>query len=200
LSVPLEAASQVLHVPTRIEIRVQNHAHISEAILVGAEREADRILEKAAVKSYWVSCETEDAARSGHKRCREPMETTSFELQIVMSQPPQKTAANSEFGFAVMPSFATVRYDRIAQLTTFDDPRFEASVLLGCVIAHELGHLLLGPNSHSRKGIMLAPWNREQIYQAMRGRLSFSEEEAHRIRSKMTMRTSQASQSERQSN
>jgi hypothetical protein len=56
------------------------------------------------------------------------METTSFELQIVTSQPLQNTAANIEFGFAVMPSFATVRYDRIAQLTTFDDPRFEASI------------------------------------------------------------------------
>ena len=30
--------------------------------------------------------------------------------------------------------------------------------ILGCVIADELGHVLLGPNSHSSKGVMTARW------------------------------------------
>jgi hypothetical protein len=47
---------------------------------------------------------------------------------------------------------ATVLYDRVATFAhTYHVTR---QVLLGYTIAHELGHLLLPPNSHSNSGVM----------------------------------------------
>jgi hypothetical protein len=54
--------------------------------------------------------------------------------------------------------------------------------ILGHVIAHEMGHLLLQTVSHSESGIMAAHWNRLQIEQLERGWLTFTEEEVGDIR------------------
>jgi len=37
--------------------------------------------------------------------------------------------------------------------------------ILGCVVAHELGHVLLGPDSHSPAGIMTGLWTNEVLEQ-----------------------------------
>src|SRR5215471_5741193 len=43
--------------------------------------------------------------------------------------------------------------------------------LLGYVIAHELGHLLLGLNSHAGAGLMHGVWELADLQEAARGRL-----------------------------
>jgi len=58
------------------------------------------------------------------------------------------------------------------------------SQVLGHVMAHELGHLLLPHGSHTRSGIMVAAWDRNQVEQIGRGWLSFSPEEAAQIRTR----------------
>jgi hypothetical protein len=49
---------------------------------------------------------------------------------------------------------ATVLYDRVKKFAR--RYRINRGVMLGYVIAHELGHLLLPPNSHSAAGVMRA--------------------------------------------
>jgi hypothetical protein len=56
--------------------------------------------------------------------------------------------------------------------------------LLGRVIVHELGHLLLGPG-HSRVGIMKAHWKPEDLHRSNLGMLNFTSEQAERIRSNL---------------
>jgi hypothetical protein len=56
--------------------------------------------------------------------------------------------------------------------------------LLGDVVAHEVGHLLLGANSHGRSGIMAARWQVEELQLASKGLLEFTPEEAKRLRSR----------------
>ena len=58
-------------------------------------------------------------------------------------------------------------------------------VILGNVIAHEIGHILLGPGSHSETGIMSFPWGRKQLLDASRGLLLFTPEQARNILSKL---------------
>lgn len=50
--------------------------------------------------------------------------------------------------------------------------------VLGHVMAHELGHLVLGSNAHSRQGIMCPNWHRDELHLASTGSLLFSEEQA----------------------
>ena len=50
------------------------------------------------------------------------------------------------------------------------------------MIAHELGHLLLGTASHSSTGLMSAVWKDPELQQAVRGNLFFTSGEGERIR------------------
>ena len=61
-------------------------------------------------------------------------------------------------------------------------------IILGCVIAHEIGHLLLGSNSHSVSGIMQGRWERRQVRQAVTGTLLFTPEQAKLIQAEAQTR------------
>ena len=50
--------------------------------------------------------------------------------------------------------------------------------LVGRVAAHEIGHLLLGRNSHSPHGLMRAGWNVKELHQSL---WEFSEKDVARI-------------------
>jgi hypothetical protein len=56
------------------------------------------------------------------------------------------------------------------------------ALLLGHVMAHEIGHLLLGVNSHANTGLMHVPWDRDQREKAYLGTLLFTNKEAEQIR------------------
>lgn len=55
--------------------------------------------------------------------------------------------------------------------------------ILGYVMAHELGHLLLGRGAHSFTGIMRGGWDRHQILSVEMSSLRFTNEQARLIRS-----------------
>lgn len=49
-------------------------------------------------------------------------------------------------------------------------------------MVHELGHLLLGVNSHSRSGVMKSLWNAKDLIGAEHGTLRFSGRQIRVIR------------------
>jgi hypothetical protein len=87
-----------------------------------------------------------------------------------------------EFGFAAIPVLATVNYERVAASYGRDDARDVLPTMLGCVMAHELGHLLLRDPGHSTIGIMQPQWGHEQMRQALTARLRFTNQQAKLIR------------------
>jgi hypothetical protein len=190
LGIPPAAKGQITGSGSLLEIRVENYSRATPATLVRAEREASQILQKTGLQTEWTNCTIEGLNENRSESCLGSVESAGVELRIVV-ETGRKHLRDSEFGFAVVPSFARVYYERVTRVAAFDDAVFEGPILLGCVIAHEIGHLLLGPNSHSQSGIMLARWERQQIRQAVTGRLLFTEEEAHRIRREVAIRTNQ---------
>jgi hypothetical protein len=56
-----------------------------------------------------------------------------------------------------------------------------ASLVLGAAMAHEIGHLLLGGQSHAAIGIMVARLDCEKLTRASRGELGFTPDQARRI-------------------
>ena len=60
--------------------------------------------------------------------------------------------------------------------------------MLGCAIAHEVGHLLLGPSSHSAGGIMCGEWGPKELQLALMGRLLFASQQAKLIRAEARRR------------
>ena len=57
--------------------------------------------------------------------------------------------------------------------------------LLGYVIAHEVGHLLLGTDSHSHDGIMQGRWEDVQLREAGKGNLQFTSSQAALMRERL---------------
>ena len=86
------------------------------------------------------------------------------------------------FGFTVHPVLASVYYDYASRRAKSDDAEFEIPIILGCTIAHELGHLLLGTNSHSDTGIMQPRWEPNQFRQLMMGTLLFTADQSKLVR------------------
>jgi hypothetical protein len=75
---------------------------------------------------------------------------------------------------------ATVLYDRVKRFSRYY--RVNRGVLLGYVIAHELGHLLLPPKSHSVTGVMRGTID---LQLAAAKQLRFTPEEGQLIRRKL---------------
>ena len=102
---------------------------------------------------------------------------------------PQSASSASEvFGVAFLSDegtgcYSDVFYDRARELHA--DWNVGLSDILGNVMAHELGHLLLGSNSHSAAGIMRAQWQGEELHRLSRGSLWFTSEQASHMRGKL---------------
>jgi len=169
-------------------VLVYNQAHVSPGILSAAEHEAGRILGEAGVRVIWLECPMRSITASPGGPCLRPPESTDIMLRVLPS-PIQSYFKADVFGFAISPILASVYYDYAVRLALTEYREFDTRRVLGCVIAHELGHLLLGPNSHTRAGIMQSPWKREQVRQAMMGTLLFTAEQAKLMQAEACIRT-----------
>jgi hypothetical protein len=185
-----------------IRVRVDNYTLASPAVIATAEREASRILGAAGLRSVWLNCPETHFPDLSQDPCQEPLETTDIVLRVVYESI-QNKFHDSVFGFAVQPVLATVYYEYPVRLAKRDDAEFELPVILGCVIAHEIGHLLLGSHSHSDSGIMQPRWECKQVRQALTGALLFTPDQAKQIQAEARTRmnseiTSLKSQSAKQ--
>ena len=53
--------------------------------------------------------------------------------------------------------------------------------VLGYLIAHEVGHLLIGPGVHSPHGLMKGKWSSKDLEEMQRGQLLFQPWDARRM-------------------
>jgi hypothetical protein len=102
--------------------------------------------------------------------------------------PRSRLATNEVFGVAFLSArgegcYSDIFYDRVMELHV--DWTVSLADTLGNVMAHELGHLLLGSNSHSGMGIMRAHWQNEELRRLSRGGLWFTNEQADRMTGKL---------------
>jgi hypothetical protein len=101
----------------------------------------------------------------------------SLTVNVITSNASAVDVTDLTLGFAEPgTSVATVLYDRVARFAR--RYRVKRDVLLGYVIAHEIGHLLLPPNSHSWQGVMRPVINMEE---AAAKRLRFTREQGEQI-------------------
>jgi len=163
---------------------VFNYAHVSVRTLSSAEREANHILSAAGLQVIWLDCLEESQALQSRALCEMGWGPELPALRLLAGKAP-KQFQDLEFGFATVPVVATIRYENIVSRSLRDNSPSEESALLGCVIAHELGHLFLEKDTHSLVGIMQSHWGRDQIQQAQTGNLRFTPEQVVRLRERV---------------
>jgi len=160
-----------------VTIRVYNYTQASPVLLAGAEREAGLIFAKAGLKVVWFDCSPGHPTTVPQDFCVDQA-ATDISLRIL---PVPIRLPETVFGFAVHPDLASVYYARALHLAEHDAAESEAHIILGCAMAHEVGHLLLGSNSHSVSGVMQARWERKHIRQALMGAMLFTPDQGRRL-------------------
>jgi hypothetical protein len=157
-------------------VMVFNFRQVSTDILSNAEKEDDRIFSHAGIKIVWQECPT------GNEPCRIRPGPVFF--LAIKAGPVQNKFLDVVSGQAIVANrLAVVYYDSLPRVARGKTTPPQATTLLACVIAHELGHLLLGAHGHSIYGIMRDHWDIEQTRLALMSELDFLPEEGKLMRS-----------------
>jgi hypothetical protein len=157
--------------PTAI-VRLDNLAFVPADDLAFAEGRAADVFDRIGVHVTWID---EEIAVRDHVR-------PPFTVVVIKSgpEPVVRRGIVDALGFADLSvSRAHVIYDRVEALTSRS--QLSAASLLGDVIAHELGHLMLSGPGHSSRGIM-----RSGVDVHVRALETFTRPEARQILSRLT--------------
>lgn len=175
LSAFTQASDMVRKAPTMaVTVLVFNFREVPAKILSEAEHEAGRIFEHAGVSVTWQDCPIRT------EPCRKA--PSHIFILALMKGSTQNHLGDAVSGYAVPHDhLAVVYYDLLPPLPRGNRSQDERATILGCVIGHEFGHLLLGLHAHSLGGIMQAHWGIEQIEFALKGELSFLPEQVRTI-------------------
>ena len=162
-----------------VTVGIYNEARISSHLLKKAESEAARLFREAHISVRWVVCPLSDSERSQNPECDEVFSSPFFFLKILPEAMAQRLAHRPyEYGLALQFQ-AYVYFDRLKSFV--ERGAVSLPVALGHMMAHEIGHLLLGDESHAPGGIMRKDWRKPDFDQADRGLLHFSQDEIRRI-------------------
>jgi len=172
---------------SKITVFVYNYAVVSGEALARTEAEASRIYERAGIEIEWLECPLGPKAAEQFPACQVPPGPARLALRILSHSMAERLLHGEDsFGFALYPedgSFATV-----ANVFAHDAGQLASrrginyAVILGHLLAHEMGHLLLGARSHSNIGIMRAAWHVKELETIAQGRLMFTPAESETLR------------------
>jgi hypothetical protein len=168
----------------RITVAVIDIVGIAPATRLRAEQEAGRILKEAGIFPLWVHIGSEEQT---------DLPAGAIGVRVLPEAGSMHDPNALGVALALGPGavYATIFFDRVCARAA--DPVLSKAgaslaMLLGHVIAHEIGHLLLGTNSHSRNGLMSASWDLGDMRAIARGRLSFWPDESAKMRAEVARR------------
>ena len=169
----------------QVTVFVYDDAQVPSDTLSRAEQQAAKIFWRAGLDVIWLNCAPINAG---------PGTGTNKEIEgpgrLVLRIIPVAASSTSDtaFGVAFLAANGTGRYgdvfwERAQELHA----RWNVDLggILGSVMAHEMGHLLLGSNAHAMSGIMRAHWESGELRRIAMGTLFFLPEQAKRMRMKM---------------
>ena len=163
-----------------LAVKLFNDAAVGDDVLHRAKEEAAWLLKSVCVDLTWVPCVV--VSRSNLTPCQAPVR--AIELHVLLS-PGTKDFGDDTLGIA-MPHLgsgdhAGVFLSRVRQTAARNTGIIDVSELLGYVMAHEIGHLLLYSSTHSSAGVMRADFLPADLKKAGQRQLEFTAEQAEAI-------------------
>ncbi len=173
----------------QMSARIYDDAAVSQKLLASAEDDASFLLGTGGISVAWINCSRKGA-------CTAPLAPSVLVVMIRSTRP--RTGNNvvtrgEILGNAAGPRdgtgiYAWIWYDEVQRAA--ENAGFTSSCdLLGYVIAHEIGHLLLGPDHHPRT-IMQGNWRLRELDLVSTRQLCFSRAERDRMRMVLSARCS----------
>lgn len=169
----------LLAVKAPLLVQTYDATGVSPRTLDEARSSASVVLAAAGIDPIWRPCR----AAGCIQRPKPPHEVM---IRIVKSTPLSEPGS---LGFAAIDLanhdgvLATVYLDRIDALAA--QAGADRGELLGRVIAHEIGHLILGTTRHSSIGLMRATWTAAELRRRWAFDWKFSSQEAKEIRRRL---------------
>lgn len=180
LAVPAFAFAQnpptITSLSPEVSISVHDYADVPTPLLAAAEDQAREIFRRAGLETVWLNCSPKLELENLEPRSCYFSDATHLTLKISRHAMNAKVRDRPDVLGTAYPDdkgagyFAYVFYDRIQELA---QRRGLGYALLADVMAHEIGHLLLGSTSHSASGIMCAHWNYEELRNVSEGAMAF---------------------------
>jgi hypothetical protein len=185
LTIAFPAFANEPHPKPQVIINVYNDAQVSEKVLAQAQQEATRIFRQAGIDNVWVECQSLNPDLNRKPECEYPAGPRHLALRIV---PWSSNLRDSVFGAAFLSvegegTYSDVFYDAVQKL--HQDWHASLAGVLGHVMAHEIGHLLLGTNAHSPTGIMRLGWQGRELRNISMGTFLFTSEQAEAMQDKL---------------
>lgn len=183
----LTTISSVVGKPTpekdlAVTLCVMNDAGVPAAVEEAVERRVETSMEEAGIQIRWLR--GRDNGRTAEVRCLcshpEPMRVLVLHWMAT-----GKATTPGELGEAFTGEdgrgvAADLFLDRMERLE--EERGIGFAQLLAYVTEHELGHLLLGANSHSTSGLMQARMNEQTLVKIAQGGSRFSREQVKRMK------------------
>ena len=141
----------------KLVVGVYNFAEAPGGTLRPAQEQASEIFGRVGINLRWVDCPVSSPAPIVEverlRACQQAMDFRGVFLRIISERMVAGLRVHdTTLAVAIPPGVAIVMYQRTRDLATHLN--LEDHAVLGPIIAHELGHLLLGDDPHSTKGIM----------------------------------------------
>jgi hypothetical protein len=172
---------------TQITISVHDYAGVSPLRLAAAEEEGRRIFQQAGVETIWLSCspKLEESQPDGCSVA----DATHLVVKVISDKTNAHMRDRSDvLGNALLADDGTGYY-AYAFLDHIETLEGEAGFpVIGYVLTHEVGHLLLGSNSHAVSGIMSPHWNGPELRRISQGTLLFLPDESRMLRERSRFR------------
>jgi hypothetical protein len=177
-----DAASEL-----RVLVNVYNGVNVSSSELSRAERKAEKIFLNAGIQLTWTTGLL--AADLNDNATNLRWNAASLQLRLWTRAAAGNRPTSSEtlgLCLSLEHGDAVILADAIQKRAVVGKIHF--ADLLGLVIAHELGHLLLRSADHSADGIMQARWGKKELNDGECGYLRFTPAEAESMRSEVRQR------------
>lgn len=177
-----------------VSVRLYNYAHVSPNEMARAQKSAARILNSAGLKTVWLDCPWHRRDSARNKACRQPLGPTGLFIRILSRRMGSRLKfPRQTLGIAFLPRdggpgrYASVFYHRIKDASRYS--YFTRGEILGHVLAHEIGHLLLGSGNRFLDGIMHAHWSSRRRQLVVGDELCFTTQQGEIIREEVLART-----------
>jgi hypothetical protein len=168
-----------------VKLRVVNETEVPADVLRRAIDTASKILAQADVEALWVNCPGEKESET-RVICNQKLGRADFWLHLVVGKMPG--ADHDTLGSALVgPLGNSSAYAYYRDIEKFAKNHYrDTSLVLAAIIAHEVGHLLLGDRSNSRSGIMSAELTSRNLDLAQRSHLFFTRDQIRQIQVQVT--------------
>jgi hypothetical protein len=160
--------------PSTLRVLLHDDAGVPAETVERARQEVSGVFRRSKIPFAWISADACAGSCFIIKIVSQPVGAKSRDPRVVGIAPGTRELRGK---------LAFVFYDRIRVFSA--ELGLDVSQMLGHVMAHELGHLLLPYGAHSLTGIMRPAWDRLQVNGATGGTLRFTSDQPELIRTRL---------------